>query len=324
MVSDPQPPATGDHPGVPGPAADEERLAELLAAGERAAFHGRPAAGVPPLEQAFELARSAGRGAEATAAAWLLGVTLGASGRLGSALAVLEPLAAQRGTDIPERRLFAALASATVASLKRQLGLPAEAAAADEAGLMLTDGVGEAAFDCVLGLAADAVGLGDAGTAQQRWNEAAALTTGRDDWWRQKVRLAWVAAELALLQGDPATATAYAQQAVAGAEASGAPRHVAKGLLFLGVAQVQDGQLAEAEHTLRRASTLAESLGTLPLLWPARALLGALLEQSAPAEAATSLSAARSAVIAMADDLPEDLRMVWLDRPDITALLGGD
>ena len=86
----------------------------------------------------------------------------------------------------------------------------------------------------------------------------------------------------------------------------------------------QRQSLGEAESTLRRASTLAESLGTLPLLWPARALLGALLEASAPAESAKSLSAARGAVITMADDLPEELRVVWLDRPDITALLGGD
>jgi len=314
---------TDDRPDE-GQAPVDDQLSRLLATGERAAFHGRPAAGVPPLEQAFSVARADGRDAEATAAAWLLGVALGASGRLGSALAVLEPLAAQRGTDIPERRLFAAFASATVASLKRQLGLHEQARTADEAGLALTDGSGEAAFDCVLGLAADAVGLDDGATASARWAEAAALTQNRDDWWRQKVRLAWVAAELAMLQGNADTAIAHASDAVLRAEASGAPRHVAKGLLFLGVAQVQAGQLDEAEHTLRRASTLAESLGTVPLLWPARALLGALLEQSAPAEAAKCLSAARGAVITIADDLPEDLRAVWLDRPDITALLGGD
>lgn len=310
----------------------DDALAELLATGERAAFHGRPAAGVAALEQAFGLARAEGRDVEATAAAWLLGVALGAAGRLGSALAVLEPLAQQQvgqqvgqpASDTPERRLFAALASATVASLRRQLGLHASAAVMDEAGLALTDGTGEGAFDCLLGLAADAVGQGDAEGAQARLAQASALAEGREDWWRQRVRQSWVEAELALLRGDPATAIESASSAVHRAETSGAPRHVAKGLLFLGVAQVQAGDLGEAESTLRRASTLAESLGTLPLLWPARALLGALLEASAPAESAKSLSAARGAVITMADDLPEELRAVWLDRPDITALLGGD
>ncbi len=107
------------------------------------------------------------------------------------------------------------------------------------------------------------------------------------------------------------------------AEVSGAPRHVAKTLLLLAVAQVQSGELAEAENTLRRSATLAESLGALPTLWPSRALLGALLEESAPAESAKSLAAARGGVIAIADDLPDDLRGVWLDRPDVAALLGG-
>ena len=302
----------------------DDQLAELLATGERAAFHGRPGAGINALEEAFELARAEGRDAEATAAAWLLGVALGASGRLGSALAVLEPLAAQHGTDIPERRLFAALASATVASLYRQLGLHERAAAMDAAGLALTDGTGEAAFDCLIGLAADAVGQSDVEGAQLRLTQATELARGRDDWWRQRVRQSWVEAELALLRGDPQAAMAAAASALHRAEISGAPRHVAKSLLFLGVGQVQAGDLTEAEGTLRRASTLAESLGTVPLLWPARALLGALLEASAPAESAKSLSAARGGVIAIADDLPEELRTVWLDRPDITSLLGGD
>lgn len=303
----------------------DDQLAQLLATGERAAFHGRPASGVPALEQAFSLARSSSRDAEATAAAWLLGVTLGASGRLGSALAVLEPLSASgAASPVPERRLFAALAFATIASLQRQIGVPRRAQASDQAGLDLSETSGEAAFDCLLGLAADAVALEDAPTAAAWLEQAQSLAALRDDWWRQRVRAAWVAAELALLRSDPAAAVAHADAAVTLAETAGAPRHVAKSLLFRGVALVQADALAEAEVTLRRAATLAESLGTLPLLWPARALLGALLETRSPAEAARALSTARSAVITMADDLPEDLRAVWLDRPDIAALLGGD
>jgi hypothetical protein len=91
----------------------------------------------------------------------------------------------------------------------------------------------------------------------------------------------------------------------------------------MGVAQVQAGDLSSAETTLPRSATLAESLGALPTLWPARALHGALLEQSSPAESAKSLAAARSGVISIADDLPDELRGVWLDRPDVAALLGG-
>jgi hypothetical protein len=135
--------------------------------------------------------------------------------------------------------------------------------------------------------------------------------------------LAWVEAEVAMLVGDPHRAAEVLGSAVQLAEGSGAPRHVAKTLLLLAVAHVQAGELAEAEATLRRSATLAESLGALPTLWPSRALLGALLEESSPAESAKSLAAARSGVIAIADDLPDDLRDVWLDRPDVAALLGG-
>jgi tetratricopeptide (TPR) repeat protein len=301
----------------------DDELADLLAAGERAAFHGAPMNGVASLEQAFERAASEGRPDVATAAAWLLGVSLGAAGRFGSALEVLEPLAAQTGTDIPERRLFAALAAATAASVRRQLGQHAVARGLDERAQGLADGAGEAAFDAELGLAADAVGLGDLDQARLQLSRAATRAEARPDWWRQKVRLAWVQAEVALLAGEPEAAAAAVAPAVQLAEVSGAPRHVAKSLLFLGVAQIQSGRLDEAEQTLRRAATLAESLGTLPLLWPARAVLGALLETSAPADSARCLAAARSAVIAIADDLPEDLRSVWLDREDVTALLGG-
>jgi hypothetical protein len=90
--------------------------------------------------------------------------------------------------------------------------------------------------------------------------------------------------------------------------------------LFLGVSQAQQG-LAETVTTLRRAATLAEQLGTTPLIWPARALVGALLAESDPATSARSLQAARSAVLAIAGDLPDTVREDWLNRPDIEALL---
>lgn len=301
----------------------EDELALLLAAGERAAFHGRPASGVGPLQKAVELARSTDRDAEATAAAWLLGVSLGAAGRFGGALTVLDPIAGHGAAAPPEQALFSALAASTMASIHRQLGRHEVARALDEKALRLAQDSAEAAFDARLGLAADAVGLGDAAAARSELDRAAGLTEGRSDWWRQRVRLLWVRAELALLNGDPTAAVTAAEKAVTVAEGSGAPRHVAKSLLFQGVAQVQAGDLDEAGTTLRRAATLAESLGCLPLLWPSRAVLGALIEPTAPQESARSLASARNAVLQIADDLPESLRVEWLARPDVAALLGG-
>ncbi len=299
-----------------------DELEGLLAQGERAAFHGRPGAGVAPLQRAVEAARAQGRDDEAVAATWLLGVNLAASGRYGSALAVLAPLV-DDGGGVPTTRLFASLAASTSASVHRQLGRHQAARTLDERALELAGGAEEALFDARLGLAADAVGLAEADTARTELAAAAALAASRVDWWRQRVRLNWVRSEVALLGGEPAEATVAAEKAVVLAEESGAPRHVAKGLLFLGVSQLQADLAGEAAGTLRRAATLAESLGCLPLLWPSRAMLGAMLSADAPEEAARHLSGARSAVLAIAEDLPEDLRQGWLARPDISALLEG-
>jgi hypothetical protein len=294
-------------------------LAALLVAGERAAFHGRPAAGVDPLRRAVEAAGEQGLTAEAAGAGWLLGVCLSSVGRYGGALEVLDPLVSGDGSA--ESRVLGALASATAASVHRQLGRHAVAQGYDERALEGSGGLGEAGFDALIGLASDAVGLGEAGLAAARVREAADLVGERADWWRQRVRLGWTRAEVALLDGRPGDGVAAAHEAVELAEASGAPRHVAKGLLFQGVAQVEAGSTRDAAGTLRRAGLLAESLGTLPLQWPARAVLGALLAEEAPEESTRCLDVARRAVGAIAEDLPEDLRAEWLARPDVDALL---
>jgi tetratricopeptide (TPR) repeat protein len=325
--------------GLPSTLAPEDGLASddvattdlptLLASGEHAAFHGKPATAVVALEQAVVLAQSQGLATEMAAAAWLLGVSLGAGGRYGAALTVLSPLVESgSAAGAPaERRLFAALAGSTIASIQRQLGRHAIAREADLAALELTDGTGDAAFDALLGLASDAVGLDEAEEAALRLAQAAAVLPGStDEWWRQRVRLGWATAEVALLEGRVEDAAAEATAAVKRAEDARAPRHVAKGLLLLGLAQVSLGS-DEAVATLRRSATFAESLGVLPLVWPSRALLGALLSggttEAEYAESDRSLAAARSAVLAIAGDLPPGVRAEWLGRPDITALLEG-
>lgn len=309
---------------------DPGDLANLLATGEQAAFHGKPATAVGVLEQAVVLAQTQGKQAEAAAAGWLLGVALGAGGRYGGALTVLSPLV-DSGRAVgarPEHRLFGALAAATIASVHRQLGRHAVARASDLEALELSGGTGEAGFDAQLGLASDAIGLDEPEEAAARLEQARALVPARsDEWWRQRVRLGWTEAEVLLLDGQVDEAVTTALDAVDRAEQARAPRHVAKGLLILGIAQVSGGQAPDGESdaasTLRRAATLAESLGTVPLVWPARALLGALVVQDDPAESARSLTAARSAVLTLASDLPPGVRAEWLGRPDVAALLEG-
>jgi hypothetical protein len=306
----------------------EPDLASLLASGERATFHGPPGSAVANLERAVGIAQRDGLRAEVTAAAWLLGVALSASGRYGGALRVLVPLLeAGEGADAtsvePEIRLFASLGAATAASVYRGLGRHPAAAELDSRGLALTEGPGEASFDCVLGLTADAVGGGNLDDARKWLAKSEAIIEGHGgDWWRQRVRLDWARAEVALLADVPHDAILAAAGAVLGAEAARAPRHVAKGLLFQGVAELQSGS-ADAVATLRRAATLAEGLGAVPLIWQARALVGALLGGEGSEEGARSLAAARSAVLTIAGDLPADLRDEWLARPNVSALLEG-
>ena len=309
---------------------DPDDLASLLASGEHAAFHGKPTAAVGYLERAVVVAEAQGREAEMAAAGWLLGVALGAGGRYGGALTILSPLVESGRADdaSAEHRLFGALAAATVASVHRQLGRHPIARASDLEALEMADGTGEAAFDAHLGLASDAVGMEQPQEASSRLGAARALIPSRDDeWWRQRVRLGWVEAEIQLLDGQVDDAVATALAAVDRAERSRAPRHVAKGLLILGIAQVSGGQGPEGPvdpaTTLRRAATLAESLGTVPLVWPARALLGALVAEDDPDESRRSLAAARTAVLALAADLPPGVRGAWLGRPDVAALLEG-
>jgi tetratricopeptide (TPR) repeat protein len=307
-------------------------LPSLLASGEHAAFHGKPAAAVGALEQAVALAQSQGRPAEMAAAGWLLGVALAAGGRYGGALTVLSPLVdAGRAAEAPvERRLFAALSASTIASVHRQLGRHAVARASDLEALALSDGAGEAGFDALVGLASDAVGLDEADEAATRLEQARALVPSRsDEWWRQRVRLGWAQAEVQLLEGQVDEAVDTALEAVQRAEHARAPRHVAKGLLILGIAQVSGGTATapgsegDPAVTLRRAATLAESLGTVPLIWPSRALHGALVADADAVESSRSLAAARSAVLTLAADLPPGVRADWLARPDIAALLEG-
>jgi tetratricopeptide (TPR) repeat protein len=300
-------------------------LPALLAAGERAAFHGRPGDGVEPLRQAVEAAGSAGQVAEGAAAGWLLGVCLSSAGRYGGAIGVLQPLAGgTAGEGGPELAVLASLSASALASVHRQLGRHEPARELDEQALERGAGSADATFDARAGLAADAVRRGDGSEATGHVDAAAALVGGRTDRWRQQVRLGWLRAEVAMLAERPGEAVPVLGEAIDLAERSGAPRHVAKGLLFQGVAQVQVGAEAEATAALRRGALLAERLGALPLLWPTRALLGTLVAAAdgpGSTEAARCLSAARSVVTAIAGDLPDPLRTEWLARPDVAGLL---
>jgi len=236
---------------------------------------------------------------------WLVAVALGGQGYYAAAAAELERLAADPA--VPLR--VAAHAAVTRAAHLRQLGGHAVARSWDARGLRLAtaapvgpaqddgtdvgaalvgsahgDGTdaGAARIDALVGLAADAVGLGDPAGAE-RLLAAAGPALATHPSWRPATRAGWVRAELALVRGTPAAAVAPAETALAAARRGGSRRHVLKSRIVLAVAQsAARVTTAEAAVTeLDAAAAECAGLGLLPLCWPAD--LAALDLTQAPA-----------------------------------------
>lgn len=295
----------------------EPDLVGLIAAGERAAFRGAPGQGVASLQRAAARARETGDPVAEALARWLLGVCLNATGQYGSALTELTNACAEPGAPTEMRSLSAA----AVGALFRGLARHDRAREWDRAAMQIASGSPDAQFDAWVGLASDAVGLGDSDQAFVAIAQAEPILAGQPLWWRQRIRLDWVRAEVSLMRGDTTAARLAGQRAVDAAEAAGAPRHVAKGLLLTGMAAAQAGSTGLAGESLTRAAALAEGLGALPLVWPARAVLGALLASSDPQGAQRHMDGARAAIRHIADDLPAELASQWLARSEIMAIL---
>ena len=71
---------------------------------------------------------------------------------------------------------------------------------------------------------------------------------------------------------------------------------------------------------LRRLRVATERVGALPLVWPARGVLGALIQHLHPEEAADAFDSAKATIQAIAVDLPDSYADDLLRRPDIVAL----
>lgn len=247
-------------------------------------------------------------------------------GRYGAAISQLHPALADVST--PTRATFAGLAATTMASVQRQLNRYEDARKYDDWAVAAAAGNFEVLTDAWMGMAADAVGVGDISQAEQCLARANRYYFGRDEW-RTALRIEWVRTEISLTRGDAATATEYAEDALGRAEASDAPRHVAKSLLFLGSSlftcaqrtpNAEPAALARAMSTLRRCAALAQSLGALPLVWPAHLLLAAALPEQDPARA-VHRAAATGAVRQILSDLPAPIATGWAARPEIADLL---
>lgn len=200
---------------------------------------------------------------------WLRAVVAGGAGRYASAYTDLAALRRVRGVG-----RLASLAHSTQASFHRQLGWHDRARGWDGRALALagTDRTDtEAHVDALIGLAADALGVGRFAAS------ARALSRVRDllqaEHTRQGVRLAWVSAELSMATGDGAAAVVSAEHAVALAADFGSARHAVKSDVVLAAALCSAGRLDRSREVADATLATSRRLGLLPLSWALSCLL---------------------------------------------------
>jgi hypothetical protein len=202
---------------------------------------------------------------------WLRAVAAGGQGRYGSACRDLSEVRRER----PAGRLVS-LAHSTQASFLRQLGWHTLARGWDGRALALAGTDSEARSDALIGLAADALGVGRFAAATTLLARADSVTvpgpTAPD---RLPVRRRWVAAELAMATGDGASAVRHAEEAVELAKAMAVPsaRHQVKSQVVLAAALCSAGDTERSRAVGEAALQATGRLRLLPLRWAAACLL---------------------------------------------------
>ncbi|MCV7227336.1 hypothetical protein H7J73_14975 [Mycolicibacterium komossense] len=188
---------------------------------------------------------------------------------------------------------LASLASSTQGSLLRQLGWHTRARGWDGRALALAGGHPEARIDALVGLAADALGIGRFAVSATLLRRAEAELAGSDlsefsglwessaSWeasvTRLPIRLAWVSAELAMSTGDGATAVRHAERGVAMADSAGtSARHRVKSNVVLAAALCSSGCLDKARAIADLELEITGHLGLIPLRWALASLLDSI------------------------------------------------
>jgi hypothetical protein len=236
----------GHTPGhTPLPAGDIDRV---LAA---AAFGDRP--DVWPLPTATSPGQL-----------WLRAVACGGQGRYGAAHADLAML--RRAG--PGR--LVSLAHSAQGSFLRQLGWHTAARRWDGRALALAGADAEARADALIGLAADALGIGRFAAAASLLDRVDAVLTAGAVPERLPVRREWVAAELAMVSGDGPTAVRHATAAAGLAQAMHGPapvRHRVKSDVVLAAALCSAGRVEAARGVAEAALDDTGRWGLIPLRW---------------------------------------------------------
>jgi hypothetical protein len=160
--------------------------------------------------------------------------------------------------------------STTAGSALRQTSRYREAALHDRRALSLATDASERAH-ALIGLAADAIGLGHPSLCGRRLAEAVTVAP-RDDW-RCAVRMDWVRTEHALAIHRPHAAVATARRALRRSFEADALRHVAKSHLFLGAALRSAGFEVASRQELNAALRTARACDARAIARVARHML---------------------------------------------------
>jgi tetratricopeptide (TPR) repeat protein len=209
--------------------------------------------------------RALSRASSSDEDAWVRAYIAAARGEFANARALAQPLAT--GARARSIRVASAL---TLGSILRQTGKHRAALPYDRSALAAARSDAERAH-ALIGLAADAIGLGRAAVCARRLAEAAVGAPAGD--WRVRVRLDWVRTEHAVATGRPRAALLPARRALRRAGEEDAVRHVAKSHLFLGVALAMSGNHRAGERELNAALRCARACGAAPVADVARAML---------------------------------------------------
>jgi hypothetical protein len=199
---------------------------------------------------------------------WLRAVAAGGQGRYSSARADLAALR-RRQPSGP----LASLALSTEASFLRQLGGHRLARGWDGRALALAT-PGEATVDALVGLAADALGVGRlAASARLLGRAAEALEDAVPP--RLAIRLAWVGTELAMAGGQGEAALHHARRGVELAEAAlpELRRHRVKSDVVLAAALCSAGAPEHSRDVADAALADTQTYGLVPLRWALACLL---------------------------------------------------
>lgn len=200
---------------------------------------------------------------------WLRAVAAGGQGRYAHAHADLDQL-----TRSSPRGRLGSLARSTRGSFLRQLGWHDRARSLDGQAWALSGGTGEAGADALIGLAADALGVGRFAASQRALHRAADLVAAVPSA-RLPIRLAWVSAELAMARRD-GSALAHAERAVQLAATAPSVRHRVKSRVVLAAAHCAAGDVDAARREGDRALTEAGDHGLVPLRWAVASLLAGI------------------------------------------------